>query len=341
MHSQRLPLIALLVLSSLIFGCSREDTAAETSGAHSVATLRVADQFDRLRTVLVSAGEDQPEHYRIEWSNFVGGPTIIAAATGGSIDIGWMAETPLVFAQAAGSPIKIVAAARPADTDTGPYALLVSATSNIHTISDLRGKRVSYMPGTITQYFLVTLLESAGLTLDDVQLVNVAGASGSAQGLLESGQVDALILTDPLLVQAEASGHVRVLATSARPVALGTIYLVVPDDVLKNPSLTPILEDFLSRVVRAHAWQIEHPIDALPTVETLYRLPPDQAASALKRLQLRYQPLDESLIQAQQAQIDTFFRLGLIRAALDAGALFDTRFNATLFPAPAHGATQP
>ena len=33
-----------------------------------------------------------------QWSTFIGGPAVLAAQTGGSVDVGFMAETPLVFA---------------------------------------------------------------------------------------------------------------------------------------------------------------------------------------------------------------------------------------------------
>ena len=86
--------LRLLALASFALFASCSHHASEP-------TLRVADQLKVLQAALAAAGEDQPSAYRIEWSNFFSGPPIIAAETGGSLDLGWMAETPTVFAQAA------------------------------------------------------------------------------------------------------------------------------------------------------------------------------------------------------------------------------------------------
>src|ERR1700754_4067391 len=97
--------LSLALLALVLSSCGSNSNAPRTE-----LVLRAADQMKILQSTLAEAGEDEPSGYRIEWSNFMGGPSVIAAATGRSIDVGWMYETPLIFAQAAGSPIKVVAA---------------------------------------------------------------------------------------------------------------------------------------------------------------------------------------------------------------------------------------
>src|SRR5262245_10299751 len=100
-----LKLAFLALAAAFLFGCSRSEPAADSGPT----TLRVGDQIETLQRLLRASGQDKPSDYKIEWSNFLGGPAVIAAQTGGSVDVGWMAETPLVFAQAAGSPVKVIA----------------------------------------------------------------------------------------------------------------------------------------------------------------------------------------------------------------------------------------
>jgi sulfonate transport system substrate-binding protein len=71
----------LLGLLSLLGGCGGHVNSGQV-------VLRVGDQMHGLETLLKAAGEDKPgDGYTIEWSNFVGGPAVIAAQTGGSVDV--------------------------------------------------------------------------------------------------------------------------------------------------------------------------------------------------------------------------------------------------------------
>ncbi len=69
-------------------------SAAKQQTDLSGVTLKAGDQLQILRTQLAASGEDKNVPYDIEWSTFVGGPAVLAAQTGGSVDVGFMAETP-------------------------------------------------------------------------------------------------------------------------------------------------------------------------------------------------------------------------------------------------------
>jgi len=195
----RFLLVTVLAVLLAVAGCGGKEDS-------EVLRLRIADQFDLLRTVLVSAGVDRPAGHDIQWSNFVGGPNIIAATIGGSVDVGWMAATPLVFAQAAGSPVKVIAAVEAANDRTSTFSLVVASDSEIRSIADLKGKNVFHLPGTQSQYFLFKLLEQEGLSLDDIVTVSAQAGAGSAPALLANGRIDAAVMNDPLRVIGEEPG---------------------------------------------------------------------------------------------------------------------------------------
>jgi sulfonate transport system substrate-binding protein len=289
-------------------------------------TLHAADQFKRLAVVMESAGQDKPSDYALTWGNFVGGPAIIAAETGGSIDIGWMADTPLIFSQAAGSPVKVIAAGRPANAKTSSQALVVAPNSPIRSVRDLKGKKVFYLPGTITQYFLLQLLEREGLSLDDIQTVNAAGSPGSGPALLQSGRVDVAVLPDPMLAVAESAGTVRVLATMS-DVRPSMLYLVVPTKVINDPKLRPRIADFVTRVARSYQWQIDQFDAAAPVIAKFYGVSTEHGRTILSRSLIRFEPIDNDVIAEQQVEADAFYRIGLIKTKLNAAEVFDTSFN--------------
>jgi len=68
--------------------------------------------------------------------------------------------------------------------------LVVLKDGPVKTIADLKGKRVGFSVGGFEDALLGVMLETAGLTLDDIELINV---NFSLSPSLISGQVDAVI----------------------------------------------------------------------------------------------------------------------------------------------------
>jgi sulfonate transport system substrate-binding protein len=287
--------------------------------------LRVGDQMHGLETLLKAAGEDKPvDGYSIQWSNFVGGPAVIAAQTGGSVDVGWMYETPLVFAQAAGSPIKVIAAARPVRPGTSSVALVVPVSSPIHDVADLRGRSVGFLRGTVTQYLLVRLLEQAGMSLTDIRSVNLTTLSSA---LLENGTMDAAVTVDPYLSQMLADGKARIVATGGEPLTPDLQYIVASNRVLDDPSRAAALGDFIMRIARSMRKRQEQPDAEAPVYAKTLGFPIPIIEQYLKRAPARVTPIDRDVIGAQQTLADTFFKLGLVSKHIDAAQLFDHRYD--------------
>ncbi len=285
--------------------------------------LRVADQLQGLQSVIAAADENRPDDYRIEWANFVGGPPIIAAQTGGSIDLGWMAETPLIFAQAAGSPVKVVAVSKSTTPEGSAFALVVKPDSPIRSVADLKGKSVAYMQGTVLHYMVARLLDEAGLSLKDINSVQVTGLG---PGLLEQGSADALTLTEPYLTQLLDEGRVRVIATGAS-VTPGFTYLVASDAALSDPGKAQAIGDFVARAARATRWQRENVAEAAPALAQIYKVTPELATQIIERSPSGFVPIDDTIIAAHQQEADLFRKIGLIRSPLNAAAIFDHRYD--------------
>ena len=292
--------------------------------ADSGTTLKIGDQLHALKSSLDVSGEGQPTDYKIEWANFVGGPPIIAAQTGGSLDVGWMAETALIFAQAAGSPVKVVAVNKTVDGGGSPYALVVKPNSPIRSIADLKGKSVSFMKGTVVHYFVARLLDKQGLSLKDIQPVQ---ATGFGTGLLDKGAADAITIGEPYLTQALDAGKVRVLASGAPPNTPGFFYLVASDAPLADLVKAKAISDLVARAARATRWQRENPAKAAPALAKRYNVDAAIAQKIITRAPASYAPISDAIIAAHQDEADLFFKEGLIRKKLDASQIFDKRYD--------------
>jgi NitT/TauT family transport system substrate-binding protein len=111
-----------------------------------------------------------------------------------------------------GVKFKIVA---PMHSESAPVIspLVISAKKKdqFKSVADLRGKKIgTNAPGGVSEFFLSQALAKGGLTLDDVVVSPVSVPDMPA--LLDSGSLDAAILTEPLVTQSEDNGTIAVLS---------------------------------------------------------------------------------------------------------------------------------
>ncbi len=110
-----------------------------------------------------------------------------------------------------GLDFRIVA---PMHSESPPVAtpLIISAnrTDEIQSVADLEGKTVAvHAYGAAIEYWMLKALEQGGLTFDDVELQAVLFPN--MPGALESGSIDAAVLTEPLVTISQDNGLVSVL----------------------------------------------------------------------------------------------------------------------------------
>jgi len=173
----------------------------------SGVTLNVADQLKEYQTAFQAAGVANTP-YKISWSNFIGGPPIIAAESGGSVDLGSMAETPTIFAQSAGDPVKVVSVSeglKPGDL----VALCHRRPAELahQDAGPAKGHSIAVQLGTVEQYVLVRLLQKAGLSYNSVTIDNLPITTGETA--LESGSVDAYVTSYPFVSLIEQAGKAK------------------------------------------------------------------------------------------------------------------------------------
>ncbi|WP_449041705.1 ABC transporter substrate-binding protein [Paracoccus sp. (in: a-proteobacteria)] len=183
--------------------------------------------------------------------------------------------------------------------------LMVRADGPVATLADLRGKRIGYSVAGVEQALVAALLAQAGMTLDDVEMVNVNWALTPA---LMSGQVDATIggyrnfeLTQMRLAGGE--GRCFFLEEEGLPAYDELIYVANADSVDRDR-----INRFLGAVERATQFMLNHPDEAR---EIFAAHAPD---------------LSDELNTAAWA--DTFGRFAISPAALDHGRY--ARFEAFL-----------
>jgi ABC-type nitrate/sulfonate/bicarbonate transport system substrate-binding protein len=115
------------------------------------------------------------------------GPKILQALGSGSIGLSFVNSTAVLLGMAGGAiPLRIISI----PTDPSRLFAILSIDS-IHSMHELAGKRVAATGGTALQYYLARALAKSGMTMKDIEFVNLPAAD--AQSAFVAGRVDAVV----------------------------------------------------------------------------------------------------------------------------------------------------
>jgi sulfonate transport system substrate-binding protein len=246
----------------------------------------------------------KPLGIEVKWIDFQFGPPLLEAINVGSVDFGYVGDTPPIFAQAGGAKIRYVAAVK---SDGNTQAIIVPKDSQIHSLADLKGKRIAFGKGSSAHNLLVAALEKAGLTWSDITPAPLAPADATAAFV--KGSVDAWSIWDPYFALAELKENARVLVLDKDVHKPNAFYIASSDFVEKYPSLVAKLNaSFASEGV----WANGHHEEVAKAQADATGVDIEAVRRFVDRSNFRVVPLDAEVIASQQAVADRFAKLGLI-----------------------------
>ena len=153
-----------------------------------------------------------------------------------------------------------------------------------------------------------------------------------AQNAFASGRLDAWAVWYPFVGQATSRGA-RVLLDGSECPETGQNFTVASLKALADPERTAQAGDLLARLARAQAWATAHPEAWAEVFAQTTRLPVELVQEMLAHQDLRYVPIQPTVINSQQRLADMFAAERLIPKPLQVEQIFDDRFNA-LLPTP-------
>jgi NitT/TauT family transport system substrate-binding protein len=112
--------------------------------------------------------------------------------------------------------VQIVRYARTATAEAPLFRILASAKSGISDAQGLKGVEIGVSQGTVIEYLTDRLLQAEGLSPNEIKTVAVPGIS-DRMALLESGELSAAMLPDPLSSLAVLQGAVVALDDTSHP----------------------------------------------------------------------------------------------------------------------------
>lgn len=311
-------LLSVLAAILLTTGCG---AAASAPGE---VVLKVGDQKGGAKSLLTAAGLLNDFPYKIEWSTFTSGPPLLEAASAGAIDVGGVGNTPPIFAAAANAKIAAVGASKGnVESDT----ILVSASSPLRSVADLKGKNIAVAKGSSAHGQVLTTLRGAGLTTKDVTL-NFLQPS-DAYGAFTQGKVDAWAVWDPYTAQAQQEVQARVLA-DGKGTANGYGFQVASRKALDDSAKNPAIKEFLVRYYKAQRWADEHRDEWAQAWSKETGLKFEVARAAVERAGDLPVRLDDVVVKSEQELADAFTEDKTLPGKVEFAKFVDTRFQGDL-----------
>jgi sulfonate transport system substrate-binding protein len=270
--------------------------------------VRIGFQKYGKLVLLKSKGTLEPKlkalGYSVTWTEFQFGPPLLEAINVGAIDFGNTGETPPVFAQAAGAPIRYVAYEPPAQKGE---AILVQKDSLLKSVADLKGKKIAVAKGSNAHYLLVKALEKAGIKYEDITPAYLAPAD--ARAAFETGAVDAWSIWDPYQSAAETTLGARTLTDATGLVPNTQFYLSSQTFIETEPKVLGILLESLREI---DTWAKADPHAVAEQLSPSVGLPVPVLEIALKRQSYGIKLIDAQVLVEQQKLADTLYQLKLI-----------------------------
>ncbi|MGY4233533.1 sulfonate transport system substrate-binding protein [Bradyrhizobium sp. USDA 4449] len=290
---------ALLLTTAITVPVRAEDKPAEIRiGTQKGGFFPAVRQRQTLETAF------KPLGIEVKWIDFQFGPPLLEAINVGSVDFGFVGDTPPIFAQAGGARIRYVAAVK---SEGDNQAIVVPKDSPIKTIADLKGKRVAFGKGSSAHNLLVASLEKAGLCWSDITPAPLAPADATAAFV--KGSVDAWSIWDPYLALAELKENARVLVFDKDVHKPNAFYIANTDFVERYPSLVAKLN---TAFAAEGGWANSHHEEVAKAQAEATGVEIEAIRRFVNRSTYNVVPLDAEVIKTQQAIADRFAKLGLI-----------------------------
>lgn len=151
---------------------------------------------------------------KVDYLVFTGGGSEVQTALGsGAIDVAYTGASPALrlAARSATATQFIGLSGVPLQ---GSVSIIVAKNSPLQTLKDLKGKKVAYLAGTIRHSVFVKSLQSTGLSLTDVESMNMPFEASSAA--LARGDIDAIVESDITVAPLVQRGIAKVLFDNSK-----------------------------------------------------------------------------------------------------------------------------
>jgi sulfonate transport system substrate-binding protein len=277
MNRRRPPALAGIALaavaSTMLAACASGEGSETASGGATQLNLDYA-YWNPLslavkdsRCLETALGEDVP----VTWVLSTGSNKSNENLNAEVIDIGSSAGAAAFVARANGAAIKTIGVFSQPEWS----AIVVPADSTITDVAQLKGTKIAATKGTDPYFFLLQALNQAGLSLADVEIINLQHADG--QAALARGDVDAWAGLDPIMATTEAKDGAQLIYRNPDFLSYGVLN-AREAFLQESPEL---VDQVLACYQEARQWIKDNPEDAAALLAKEATLEPEIATTVL------------------------------------------------------------
>ncbi len=253
-----------------------------------------------------------------------GGPEIAAMYDSGELQIGEIGTPPATTALASGARFRIVGSGV---RRRALQYFVVSPT--IHSWADLKGKSIGALSkGSCSYWFARLVLERQGMNPDaDVELVGLGPRYANVVDLIQAGELQAAVISEPNIAIGEGRGALRILKALTESEFCPTMQWMV---VVANSGFLERAPDSIRAILRASSrsyhYVSEHPLEY---AEFCAKYPGTDTATILASIERERGDLHydcEVDIAGLRLAIELQHRLGAFTKPLSATEIVDLRY---------------
>jgi len=192
--------------------------------------------------VAIDRGFMNEQNIEVDMQKVASGADAMAFLAQGTLDAGGIGVGASTFnAFNKGFDLRIVGSAAIQPAKGGPTIIIVRKelkdSGKVKSIADLKGMKVAIAggPGTTGAYFVAKALKEAGLTVKDIEIVNLANPDMPLA--MEKGAVDAALVGPPYSDQIIAGGKGVLLAQDMAPNAMTTVFMYSGKLIKERPEV--------------------------------------------------------------------------------------------------------
>ncbi|MEY4716294.1 aliphatic sulfonate ABC transporter substrate-binding protein [Lacticaseibacillus paracasei] len=300
----------IMWLSVAVYGYTQTTTAASdletvTIGYQKADPVDIARQHGELIKKMKAKG------YQVVFKEFSDGAALMTALKSGAIDYARVGDTPPVTAKAAGTDIALIAAGATKEYGSG---ILVGKNSQITNLKQLKGKTIAYQKGTAAQYLIIQALKKAGLSTNDVKLVNMDQSSASVA--FAKGSVDAWVTWGPYTATAQVNQGAKLL-TNGTGLAKNRDFLISTQNYAKtHTALSKLLTTYINDDM---TWANNHHTQLIAMLSKTLKLSDAVIQKMVERrtYAMALVKADSSIVDEENQIANTFYQEGVVTEKVD------------------------
>ncbi|MGG1129406.1 aliphatic sulfonate ABC transporter substrate-binding protein [Bacillus amyloliquefaciens] len=312
-------LLAAAVMMSA--GCSADGTGG---GGKTVKEIRIGIQ-QSLSPLLIAKEKGwfeeafKKDGIKVKWVEFQSGPPQFEGLAADKLDFSQVGNSPVISGQAAGIDFKEIGLSQDGLKANG---ILVNKGSGIQSLKELKGKKIAVAKGSSGFDFLYKALDKAGLSADDVTIIQLQ--PDEAVSAFENKSVDAWSIWEPYLSIETLQHGAEILANGESTDLYSPGFTLVrtgfskehPDEVVR----------FLNVFNKAVTWQKEHKDKAVSLYAKIKHLNPKVVRNVLNNTEPLNEPIDDDIVKAQQETADFQYRTKAIHKKIHVKDVVDNSF---------------